>query len=410
MVREKLLLLTTTFPQGHDDKVSARFVYDLATSLTRHYTVYVLTPYRCSDSSIPSTDQLKVIRFKYFFPLSAQLLGSGEGLLADVRRNRLAVFQLPLFFAAQFIYLLCLCRKEKIRIVNSHWIVPQGFVGAVLKKLLSCKHIVTVHAAGIFMLRRYANVGKLLGTFIGKNADALISVSKYIDGEVDAVTVETKSRRSVVPMGVNLGKFTIQKDTYTLKKRYGLKEHNPVFLFVGKFSRKKGIPILLEAFARLKEKTHSRCRPLLLLAGGGELLEAMKELAHSLALKEQVRFLGWVHNDELPFLYSLSDWVVIPSVIDRKGETEGLPVVIMEAFACGVPVIASKVSGIPEAVEDGANGFLVEPGNVQALFEVMQRATEYAHAQGFKENTRTRAARYNVEVIADQYQRIITNA
>ncbi|MBU1084105.1 MAG: glycosyltransferase, partial [Candidatus Omnitrophica bacterium] len=96
------------------------------------------------------------------------------------------------------------------------------------------------------------------------------------------------------------------------------------------------------------------------IAGGGPLEERLKNDAAGRGLTGLIEFAGWKKNDELPEIYSASDVVVVPSVFDSKGESEGMPVVINEAFAAGVPVLASGISGITDLVENGRNGWLAE--------------------------------------------------
>ena len=95
-------------------------------------------------------------------------------------------------------------------------------------------------------------------------------------------------------------------------------------------------------------------------AGGGPELERAKALARELELGDAAAFVGPKSHDELKLMYNAADVLAVPSVVARDGETEGMPTVILEAFAAACPVVGSRVAGIPEFVRDGETGFLAD--------------------------------------------------
>ncbi len=133
-------------------------------------------------------------------------------------------------------------------------------------------------------------------------------------------------------------------------------------LFVGALLPRKGVDVLLRALAHLpKSLTWT-----LQIIGGGSQDAALRQLAQSLP-EGRVTFDGPQPSDKVRQAMSGVHLVVVPSVEGAEGRSEGIPVVLMEAMAQGRPVIASRLSGIPELVEDGHTGRLVPPGDVQAL-------------------------------------------
>lgn len=135
------------------------------------------------------------------------------------------------------------------------------------------------------------------------------------------------------------------------------------FLIAGRLHPEKGYEHLFEALRLLKARAE---RPfVLLVAGRGPLLEHYQRLAASLGIQDRVRFLGF--RNDLPDLMVASDAFVLPSVAESFG------LVLAEALYLGKPVIASRVGGIPEIVDDGVDGLLVPPGDAQALSEVMEK-------------------------------------
>jgi len=129
-------------------------------------------------------------------------------------------------------------------------------------------------------------------------------------------------------------------------------------VFVGRMSQIKGGPVLLEAFAAAR-KTHPEAE--LLLVGDGEQRPMLEEMTARLGLGDVVRFLGFRSQDDVRALMAEADILALASF------AEGVPVVLMEAMASGLPVVASRVAGVGELVEDGVSGFAVHAGDVESF-------------------------------------------
>lgn len=395
---KRLLITTSTFPRNADDSISARFILDLALALRDYYEVYVLTPHSYSARGKEVINNVKVYRFRYFFILSLQALSSGNGMLHDIKKNPIAILQLPFFFISEFIAILKIVRQEKIDVINSHWIFPQGIIGAVVKRLLGLKHIVTVHAAGIFLLARFRKPGIILAHFISRHTDCFLPVSSFIANLTERLSGSWKKHK-VIPMGVDINRFRPDSDKDTLRSILSL-SNKFTFLFVGKFIEKKGIGVLLKACNILKNDGYDFN---LLLVGGGRLKRQIKDLVSVLSLSEYARFMGVIKNKNLRSIYTASDVVVVPSIIDRGGQSEGMPVVINEAMACGIPVIASNVSGISDTVKGDFNGWFFPPGNFQELAQLMKKTMSITNMEFYIQNAIKAAKENSWEHIAQKY-------
>ena len=135
-------------------------------------------------------------------------------------------------------------------------------------------------------------------------------------------------------------------------------------LCVARLAPEKGLDILVRAIADLVEGgTDVR----LTLVGGGPLEASLRRRAERLGVAGRVRFAGAVGQDHMAAYYEEADVFCLPSF------AEGLPVVLMEAMATGRPVVATRITGVPELVEDGVSGFLVAPGNVEQLAAALGR-------------------------------------
>jgi len=134
-------------------------------------------------------------------------------------------------------------------------------------------------------------------------------------------------------------------------------------LFLGRLGARKGVYDLLEAIRRLRGRG---VPAVFTLAGDGEV-ERVRQLAEEMELSDCVRVPGWVDGEVKEALLSDADFLALPSYY------EGLPMAVLEAMSRGLPVVATPVGGIPEAVRDGVNGYLVEPGDAEALADRMER-------------------------------------
>ncbi len=160
----------------------------------------------------------------------------------------------------------------------------------------------------------------------------------------------------VVPMGVDTDKFAPPAEKP--------KKNKKLVLSMGRMIPLKGFKYLILAFFNLLEKQKN---VQLILVGDGPDRRELEGLVKEQGLKRQVTFLGRIPNERAVEYLHQADCFVLPSIIDEQGNTEGLGVVLLEAMACGVPCIGSKVGGIPDVIRDGENGFLVEERDVQAL-------------------------------------------
>lgn len=134
-------------------------------------------------------------------------------------------------------------------------------------------------------------------------------------------------------------------------------ERLPLLLFLGRLGVQKGIYDLLEAVSRIR----ARFPDVRLLCGGDGDLDGVAQRAKELEVAENISILGWVAGEEKQRLLAEAAVYVLPSY------NEGLPMGVLEAMAAGLPVVSTMVGGIPDAMQDGVEGYLVEPGNVAAL-------------------------------------------
>jgi colanic acid/amylovoran biosynthesis glycosyltransferase len=192
-----------------------------------------------------------------------------------------------------------------------------------------------------------------------------------------------EERVAKLPMGVDLSRYRFAERR---KSDYGAFS----LLTVARLAEVKGVEYVLRGIAALKNE----CPGLrYVIAGDGPLRGKLEALATQLGLAQTVKFLGEVSQEQAVSLYEAAHAFVLASVVTDSGEEENQPVVLAEAQASGLPVIATAIGGIPESMLDGESGLLVPPRNSGALASAMLWLIDHPEAWG----PMGRAGRVHVE-------------
>lgn len=362
-----LVFASSAFPRWKGDAIPA-FVYDLSRRLRQKgIGIAALVPHHPGARRFESIDGMKTYRFRYFLPASLERLCYDGGILPNMKKSFLARLQLPIFVFAEFFSLWKVAKREKPDLIHAHWILPQGFTAAIVSKILRIPVVVTAHAGDVFPLRSL--LFRMLSKFAIRSAAAVTVNSNFT---MAAVAKISKSKEiSMIPMGVDIKLFSSASASAAaaVRKRFGISSRNgKMLLFVGRLAEKKGVTYLIAALKSVIAK-YPGCR--LVIVGDGPEKASLVNQSQQLGLSGNVVFAGSVTNRELPSLYAASDVFVLPSIVDSRGDTEGLGVVLLEAIAAGTPVVASNVGGIPDIVIHNKTGLLVEQKNPGQLAGAM---------------------------------------
>jgi glycosyltransferase involved in cell wall biosynthesis len=173
----------------------------------------------------------------------------------------------------------------------------------------------------------------------------------------------SRTRLELVPICVDVALFCAG-DSEAARASHGLAASDKVVVFVGRLEQAKGVVELVDALALLRDHT-----PLvrLVVIGDGSQRDLMDETARRSGVLDRIVFAGWVAHDQLPTWLRTSDVLALPSA------HEGLPTAVIEALACGVPVVATPVGDVPRLVHDGKNGLILRERTPQALAQALDR-------------------------------------
>jgi len=224
-----------------------------------------------------------------------------------------------------------------------------------------------------------------------RRVDRVIAVSHGIL-ELLAAAGVPRERINVIPSAVDLDRFRELPAREESRESLGYAQSDFVVGAIGHLAEHKGHAVLLEAVRHLAPQ-HPALR--FLLVGQGELKDDLLRRIRTLGLEARVRLLGFA--DEVAEILPALDVLAFPSL-----SGEGSPAVLKEAMACGVPVVASRISGVEEVVRDGAEGILVPPGNAAALAEALVRiASDRSLGIEFGRRGRERAREFGADKMLD---------
>jgi sugar transferase (PEP-CTERM/EpsH1 system associated) len=246
-----------------------------------------------------------------------------------------------------------LLRRENIQILHAH-LFHANLLAATLGKLARIPIIITT--------RHSVEIGgpgrEWLNRLVKPLHDVAVMVSRQVH-KTERHRSGVKADKIVeIPGGVHVDTFAQvdRKSIERLRHKWDLGTKVAIVGTVGRFAEPKGYSYLLEAMVELRNQ-NANIRAL--LVGDGPLRPAMEEKAEALGLSDTVVFTG-IRRD-VPEILALLDVFVLPSL------WEGLPIALLEAMAAGLPVVATRVGGVPEVVVDGATGLLVPPRAPEAL-------------------------------------------
>lgn len=350
VARPAAILLTTTFPARSGDG-TPEFVLTLARSL-RAFDVTVVAPRMPGAAREELVDGVRITRFAYF-PRRFEGLAA-DAIMPTLRAQPWRIVEVPCLFAALFVAAWREVGRQRAVVVNPHWIVPAGLVATVLRTVRRVPYVVTVHGADAYTLR--GRISRLLKRVVIRRAAAVLPVSDDI-----ARTLDLPTDVPVLRMGV---------DTRAVRDAMGERSPEPGLLVaIGRLADKKGIDVLLNALVKVPGAR-------LDVVGDGPDRPALEAQVAELGLDDRVRFLGRRPREGVLDALRRATAVVIPSIVGAGGDMEGTPVVLCEAMAAGVPVVASALGGLEECLVDGKTGLLVPPGDVEALAGALSRVVD----------------------------------
>jgi teichuronic acid biosynthesis glycosyltransferase TuaC len=265
--------------------------------------------------------------------------------------------------------------RFRFDLIDAHYFYPDGAAAVLLGRRLGKPVVITARGTDVNLLAEY-RVPRRLVRWAAAQAAGIVTVSEALRGRLIELGVPG-NRIEILRNGVDLELFAPQ-DRAAARRELGLDTAGPVVLSVGWLAPQKSFDLVIRAAAALPDT-------LLVIVGEGPEKAALQRLARDLQTDERVRFLGTMPQQRLATVYNAADVLVLASA------REGLPNVVLEALACGTPVVATAVGGLPEIVRVGAVGRLVQERTPEAIAAALRdlladppaRAAVRAYAERF---------------------------
>jgi len=218
-----------------------------------------------------------------------------------------------------------------------------------------------------------------LASFIKKMITVSFATAEGIDQEYGI----SKNKFAVIYNGIDATEYDLVMKKKDLKKEVGFKENKIVVTFIGNLYTHKGVNYLLDA---IPDVTKEVADIHFVIVGDGHLLQELIDQAKGLGIDKKVNFMG--RRNDIPYILKASDIFVLPSM------REGFPYAVLEAMAAELPIVTTKVGGIPEMIRDGEEGILIKPCDSKALSEAITKINKNRKsAERMGVNARTRVAR-----------------
>jgi N-acetyl-alpha-D-glucosaminyl L-malate synthase BshA len=269
-----------------------------------------------------------------------------------------------------------------------------GIPAFLSKNILKIPYIVYGRGSDVYL---HWSFKKSISKLVIRNANAVIALTEDMKTEIlKSLDIEI----SVIPNGIDLDKFKNLSKKY-FREKWELKEDEKIIAFVGTLRPVKGLKYLIQAMAIMIKKDASI--KLILVGDGGER-KYLKTLVEELKIENNIKFIGKVANENVPQYMVASDVFVLPSL------SEGFPIVSLEAMACELPIVASKVGGLPDIVKNGVNGFLVEPKNPEQIAaKVLLLLGNNALKERISKNNKITIKGYSWERVVDRLELVYRN-
>jgi glycosyltransferase involved in cell wall biosynthesis len=354
----RILHVVTAFPRAPDDVIVPWLVQLLKRLQVAGHEVEVFTSsYRGAPDQVVSG--IPVHRFRYF-PRRWERLTHEEAAPDRMRRALLYRVMAVCFVVAGMVAAWRLCRRQRYDVIHVHWPFPLALFGWAAQRARPAALVTTFYGVELRWVKTAMPFLRGFLKWAARRSDRVVAISSYTADEL----------RELVQVPIEVIPYTTSLPAPAAPRAERRSAAGPfTVLFVGRLVERKGVSHLVDAVSLLRSGVDVR----LVIVGDGPERARIEARIREQGLDGRVVVRGRVSEAELQVAYAAADAFVLPAVMDRRGDTEGLGVVLLEAMNHRVPVIASAIGGIMDIVEDGVSGLLVPPGDATALAAALER-------------------------------------
>jgi len=352
-----VVMVTTSYPRFPGDSVGT-FMEPIARAVAAlGHEVHIVAPWHPLVTR-GAEEQGVHFHFYRYAPLRAlNVFGYAVSMRADVRLRSAAYVAAPLALAAGWRAARAVARRHRATVMHGHWVIPGGVTAAAAAPALPL--VISLHGSDVYIAERLAPA-----RFAARRAFRRAGfVTACSDDLADRAIVlgADRSRLETVPYGVDVDRFRPDPASRAERRReLSVGDRVPLLFAAGRLVRKKGFEYLIDALPDMPGAV-------LAIAGDGTLGDELRERARARGVAERIRFLGNQPQGRVGEYLGAADVVCVPSVRDDSGNVDGLPNVVLEALACGTPLVTTAAGGIGAVVENGRTAVVVPERDSAAL-------------------------------------------
>ncbi len=373
----RILMLTSSYPK-YTGETTAPFIEEIAAGLAaRGHCVHLLAPWHPDVRRAAQERGVHLHFFRYAPHPALNIWGYAQSLLSDtdIKPVTLAALPFALLASARALNRQVLAGRVdraahgagQFDLIHAHWVIPNGFPAALVARRRGLPLVVSLHGSDVYLAERHVALAAAAGVALRQAAAVTACSADLYVRSVRLGTRVTASR--VIPYGVNPQEFRPDAQAQVqVRGELGVDADTPLVVGLGRLVAKKGFGVLLDAWPHVLRQ-HPQA--LLVLVGYGDLRSQLQRQATALGIGRQVHFAGQLERGRAAAYVAAADVFALP-IVSGQG-ADGLPNALLEAMGAGRPVVASRVAGVPDVIEDGCHGLLVPERDPAALAGAITR-------------------------------------
>ena len=388
---KNILIITNLFPNPQEPNRGI-FVAEMVRELKNSADITMISPIPW----VPKWGVLKRFKGWYKFsqiPYNYEINGQKVICPKYLAIPKLGSLHSFFMFVSLYPKVKQLHKEKRFDLINAQWLFPDGVASCRISKILNIPIVLSAHGCDINLyMKMKSRRGQILKAL---NACEAVTV---VSGQQKKSLLESgipDSKISVIKNGFNEN-FKVQ-NKITLREELGLSTRQQLIIFLGQLVEVKGFTYLISAVKQLENASRNGYE--VIVVGTGPLSSMYEKKVSEMGLSEKIKFYGEKKHNEIQKWLGASDMLCLPSI------REGCPTVVLEALACGKPVVASKVGEVPELVNE-KSGILFNPKDVNGLAESLSKAM----SREWDENEISSSVKHlSWKSVAGEYFNVFTN-